>query len=261
MDTQFIRTERVVRVQNSDNGLFLESQMGNVELQNVENIECFRSQLKTGDFIKLERRAPETFKILGIIQAGSVLHEVYELAAKQNLEFGFSEAIEAEVAQLTDVEMDFSDCEDFSKDANALRTAFNKYFWDQEQCAYVDGINGMTRVKPGGWLPADDGVKICSSIANTMALAFGLPEAEHQPEQLLKRIVDGKLPLKPTTYYMEYLFMAADRYQLPKEDKLKLFALWKPFMKEGIREAWSAGDYSHAWSASPAYWMRKEGFF
>ena len=114
MDTQFIRTERVVRVQNSDNGLFLESQMGNVELQNVENIECFRSQLKTGDFIKLERRAPETFKILGIIQAGSVLHEVYELAAKQNLEFGFSEAIEAEVAQLTDVEMDFSDCEDFS---------------------------------------------------------------------------------------------------------------------------------------------------
>ena len=49
--------------------------------------------------------------------------------------------------------------------------------------------------------------------------------------------------------------------QLSIEDKSKLFALWKPFMKEGIREAWIAGDYCHAWSASPAYWMRKKGFF
>ena len=113
MDTQFIRTERIVRVQNSDTGLFLESKMGNVELQNVENIECFRSQLKTGDFIKLERRAPNTYKILGIIQAGSVLHEVYELANQQNLEFGFSEAIEAEVEKFIQCDMDFSDCEDF----------------------------------------------------------------------------------------------------------------------------------------------------
>ena len=94
-----------------------------------------------------------------------------------------------------------------------------------------------------------------------MALAFGLPEETHQPERLLKRVINGEFRLQPTTYYMEYLLMAVDRYQLSYEDKSKLLVLWKPFMKEGIREAWIAGDYCHAWSASPAYWMRKPGFF
>ena len=91
--------------------------------------------------------------------------------------------------------------------------------------------------------------------------AFGLPEETHQPEQLLKRVIDGEFRLQPTIYYMEYILMAADRYQISYEDKSKLLAFWKPFMKEGIREAWIAGDYCHAWSASPAYWMRKKGFF
>ena len=156
---------------------------------------------------------------------------------------------------------ELTDCEDFLREAAAVRNAFNKYLWDPEQKAYVDGIPGMSQRKPGGWLPPDDGVKICTSIGNTMALAFGLPEEAHQPERLLKRVIDGEFRLQPTTYYMEYLLMAADRYQIPYEDKSKLFALWKPFLKEGIRESWIAGDYCHAWSASPVYWMRKKGFF
>lgn len=156
---------------------------------------------------------------------------------------------------------ELSDSEDFAKDAALVRKAFNQYLWDSEQHAYVDGIPGMTRKKPGGWLPPDDGTEICSSIGNIMALAFGLPDEEQKPEQLLRRIVNGEFPLQPTIYYMEYLFMAADRYHLANKDKLKLFALWKSFMKEGIRESWIAGDYCHAWSASPAYWMRKKDFF
>ena len=156
---------------------------------------------------------------------------------------------------------ELTDCENFLREASSVRSAFNKYLWDPEQQAYVDGIPGMSKRKPGGWLPPDDGVKICTSIGNAMALAFGLPEETHQPERLLKRVIDGEFRLQPTTYYMEYLLMAADRYQLSYEDKSKLLVLWKPFMKEGIREAWIAGDYCHAWSASPAYWMRKPGFF
>ncbi|MBO5959864.1 MAG: hypothetical protein J6Q65_07050, partial [Lentisphaeria bacterium] len=102
---------------------------------------------------------------------------------------------------------------------------------------------------------------ICSNIGNIMALAFGLPEEQHQPVKLLQKIISGQLPIRPTIYYMEYLFMAAHRYHLPDQNKLQLLSLWKPFLKEGIRESWVAGDYSHMWSAIPAYWLRKKDFF
>ena len=154
-----------------------------------------------------------------------------------------------------------NDAEEFAFELCAVRKAFNEYLWDPVKQAYSDGIPGMSRREPGGWLPADDGVKVCTSLGNIMALAFGLPEEKHHPEQLLQRVIKGELPLTPTTYYMEYLLMAADRYRLSQNEKIKLLARWKPFLKEGIREAWIAGDYSHVWSASPAYWMRKKGFF
>lgn len=153
------------------------------------------------------------------------------------------------------------DAETFQQEAARVRNDFNRCLWDEEKQAYADGIPGVSDIPPGRWLPPDSGKKICTNIGNIMALAFGLPEAGHQPEKLLQRVINGELPIKPTIYYMEYLFMAACRYNLSDQDKMQILYQWKPFIKEGIRESWTAGDYSHMWSASPAYWMRKKDFF
>ena len=149
----------------------------------------------------------------------------------------------------------------FRNEAAKVRNSFNALFYDPAEAAYIDGLSGVSKVSPNKWLPPEDGRKIFSNIGNIMALAFGLPEKEQEPEKLLQRVIDGEFPVRPTIYYMEYLLMAAYRYKLPDKEKMRILSLWKPFLKEGIRESWIAGDYSHMWSASPAYWMRKKDFF
>ena len=109
----FERSQRVVRVEFVEGELHLFSPMGELDVSHVENLMGFRVQIHPGDFLLLERRGVEQYKILGIIQSGSILHEVYEIALGYGLEFGFSEAVEAEVARFTEVPVDFSDCEDY----------------------------------------------------------------------------------------------------------------------------------------------------
>ena len=178
-------------------------------------------------------------------------------AAMTALWYGALQAME-KIAWLIDMP---HDAEQFHQLAHTVRQAFNHLLWDPGHQAYADGIPGMSRVPVNRWLPPQDGRKICTNIGNIMALACGLPETQHQPEKLLQRVLSGEFPVKPTIYYMDYLFMAAVRYHLPDPEKLKILSRWKPFLKDGIRESWTAGDYSHMWSASPAYWLRKKDFF
>ncbi|MBR4987001.1 MAG: RNB domain-containing ribonuclease [Proteobacteria bacterium] len=104
------RSQRIVRVALSDR-LILRSAMGELDEREVENFECFRSQVADGDFLLLERRERGVFKILGIVKGGSVLHEVYEIAFEHGLETGFPEAVECEVDAYRE-SVDFSGCED-----------------------------------------------------------------------------------------------------------------------------------------------------
>ena len=113
MEQYFERSQRVVKAEIRDGELCLTSPMGELENGNVENLMGFRVQIHDGDFLLLERRGVDRYKILGIIQSGSILHEVYDIALGYGLEFGFSEAVEAEVARFTEVPVVFSDCEDF----------------------------------------------------------------------------------------------------------------------------------------------------
>lgn len=112
LDQQYLeRSERIVRVE-ADERLTLRSAQGELPEAFVENLECFRSQLSPGDFLLLERRACEQFRILGIVKRGSVLHEVYEIAFEHGLEFGFPEAVESEVDAYRNGGIDYTDCED-----------------------------------------------------------------------------------------------------------------------------------------------------
>ena len=140
------RSQRVVEVSIEPEGIVLRSAMGVMPNEAVENFEFFRPQLNGKDFLLLERRTANHFKILGIVQKGSILHEVYEIAFKHGLEFGFDEAVEAEVAAFTDVAIDFSDCADLRAIPFVTVDGFSTR--DLDQALYIgtpgDGLNAAT---------------------------------------------------------------------------------------------------------------------
>ena len=106
----FESSRRVVRAE--EKVTVLRSAMGCVDTAWVENFEYFRTQIRDGEFLVLERRAEHYYRILSIVKQGSVLHEVYGIAFDFGLEFGFDEAVEKEVESYTSVPVDFSDCDD-----------------------------------------------------------------------------------------------------------------------------------------------------
>ena len=55
---------------------------------------------------------------------------------------------------------------------------------------------------------------------------------------------------------MEYLFEAVDRCGEWDRWGDLLFKRWKSFEKNGLREGWLGGDYSHVWGGSPSFWLR-----
>lgn len=105
-------TRRVVRVSLSDGVITLRSPMGTLDPECIVNLEAFCSQIFDGNFLTLERREKDIYKILGIIQNGSILHEIYEIAEMNDLDFGFPEEVEEEVYRWTHQAPDFSDCRD-----------------------------------------------------------------------------------------------------------------------------------------------------
>ncbi len=148
----FERSRRVVRFIRLEDGVELRSAMGTLEPSCVENFSCFLSQLTDGEFLVLERRGVDLFRILSIVKKGSVLHEVYDIAFSFDLEFGFSEEVEAEVARYITEPVDFSDCDDFTNipfvtvDGAGTRDLDQALyvgtpgdgFWDAlPECAYV----------------------------------------------------------------------------------------------------------------------------
>ena len=114
-EPHFERSGRVVCVRDVDGVRKLVSASGEIPAEWIENVTCFGTQYGNGDYLMLERRGVEQYRILGIIQHGSVLHEVYRIAFEHGLEFGFSEAVESEVSRWTESPVDFSDCEDLSR--------------------------------------------------------------------------------------------------------------------------------------------------
>ena len=109
----FEHSRRVVRVSINGGKVSLTSPLGALPCDAVSDVGAFSSQMSDGDYLDLERRGFEQYCIRGIVKRGSVLHEIYGLAERCGLEFGFDESVEAETAELIDAPIDFSDCEDF----------------------------------------------------------------------------------------------------------------------------------------------------
>ena len=78
----------------------------------IEGFAAFRSQCSENAFLCLERRGKHDWKLLEIIQEGSILHEVHEIAYDMGLDFSFDEDVEAEVEAYLSRPLDTSGCED-----------------------------------------------------------------------------------------------------------------------------------------------------
>lgn len=78
----------------------------------IEEYAAFRSQCSENAFLCLERRAKHDWKLLEIIQEGSILHEVHEIAYSMGLDFSFEEDVEAEVEAYLSRPLDTTGCED-----------------------------------------------------------------------------------------------------------------------------------------------------
>lgn len=78
----------------------------------IEGFSAFRSQCQEHAFLCLERRAKQDWKLLEIIQEGSILHEVHTLAFDMGLDFSFDEEVEEEVEGLLSHPLDTTGCED-----------------------------------------------------------------------------------------------------------------------------------------------------
>lgn len=114
MEEVFEHSRRVARVSGAGECIELISPMGKICPSQAENLSAFSSQIAPGDYLELERRSRGVYRIRGIVKRGSVLHEIYGLAEKCGLEFGFPEEAEAETEALIAQPPDFSDCEDLS---------------------------------------------------------------------------------------------------------------------------------------------------
>ncbi len=150
-EEHFERSRRVVRAHVHEGTLELHSPLGNLAMSSVEEIACFRSQIHDGDFLVMERRAAQTYRILEIIQSGSILHEVYEIAEKYQLEFGFDESVEREVEARIRAGIAFEDCEDFRE--IPFVTVDGAGTRDLDQALYVgcpgDGFDDMSQPREG----------------------------------------------------------------------------------------------------------------
>lgn len=106
-------SECTARVVNK-NTLNLVSLGRELSTTNVDNFDDFAAVLGDGDYLVLERRAPMLFVISRHVPAGSVLADIFAIAEKQRLDFGFPEELETELEQILAKDIDFSDCCDLS---------------------------------------------------------------------------------------------------------------------------------------------------
>ena len=90
---------------------------------------------------------------------------------------------------------------------------------------------------------------------NALAVATGIAAPELHAEILQRVLQDRSVP-KVQPYFMHFVFQALHQAGLFSSVALGEMRRWKVLLDEhpgSLKEGWDFGDYSHAWSATPAY--------
>ena len=76
----------------------------------IENLDAFKTLCTENAFLCLERRDHDVWRLLEVIQPGSVLHEVHDIAFSMELDFSFPEEVELEVEAFTRAPLETANC-------------------------------------------------------------------------------------------------------------------------------------------------------
>jgi len=143
-----------------------------------------------------------------------------------------------------------------------IKPAYNQELWSPEQGLYRDGKPFVSKVAPGGWLPADTNIETFTGQNNSLAVLYDLAPKEKQAAIMDK--VMGTTPWMVRPYFMYYVFGAMghaglfDQYGTAWMRKWHIQKPTQSFFEMGDSSDISPaqrGDLSHAWTSSPLYEM------
>ena len=146
-----------------------------------------------------------------------------------------------------------------AKQLAALKTAFNRLFYDQPNERYINGIPGLTHTAPNPLMPPDPPEIIATPHAGILALAAGFGEPKIA-EWILPSLMEQALAKKTQPYFNSFLFMALERTERLQDGFPHLMALWEELRSvhpDSFMESWDGGDFCHAWCGAPAIWLTR----
>ncbi len=144
---------------------------------------------------------------------------------------------------------------DYAAQADDIKQAFNEKLYDSANSCYCDGISFIAENRNPLRCPDDTGKSGHSIHANVLAVSYGLADKERIPV-IIDRIMAEISCKPPSPYFMHFVFEALETAGLWGKYGFALLGRWEKLLKEhpaSLRECWDCGDYSHAWSGTPAY--------
>jgi alpha-L-rhamnosidase len=138
----------------------------------------------------------------------------------------------------------------------AIRAAFNRELWSENEGLYRDGKPFQTKVPPSRWLPADTDIETFSGQANSLAVLYGIVPDKARGIAIMTKVIQAAPAPNIQPYFMHFVFDALDKCGLFESHFQKQIARWKinP-TTQSFQEMWERGDFSHAWGGTPLLQM------
>ena len=164
-------------------------------------------------------------------------------------------------SRLFEILNDQKTAEECLKKAEKIKESINKRLFDSKRGLYVGGLNTHNLVSENDWLPKNNNVRYYLKQANTLAVLYDICPKEKETELLEYVIKDlNKYEMQP--YFYHFLLGAVYKAGLFEKYGLMLIRKYESLIdkcEKGLSEAWENMDcdYSHAWGAAPAYYLKK----
>ena len=147
----------------------------------------------------------------------------------------------------------------YRRRSTALKTSYNRCFYDIERKLYFSGSNSAdtTVAPPYRWLPENPLKRYYGVHENVLSVLYGLCDPFDRQALLVRALEDDTLtPVQP--YFMHFVLDAVYEAGLWSRYGMKLLERWQTCLsrtEKGLAEGWDAfkGDFSHAWGGTPAY--------
>lgn len=143
--------------------------------------------------------------------------------------------------------------------AEALKTAYNRCFYDAERKMYFSGMNTADSAiaPPDQWMPENPLKRYYNVHENVLSVLYGLCDP-FEKQALIVRVLEDDTFVQPQPYFMHFVLEAVYTAGLWDRYGMALLQRWRDCTsrtEKGLAEAWSNfnGDYSHAWGGTPAY--------